>query len=224
MIFNESKKEFHNICGLVKNKELDDQQIDAIVRKNRNQLIIAGAGSGKTTTIVGKVKYLLLTGQCKPEDILLLSFTNASASEMKERVKYETNIALDVMTFHKLGLEIIKKSYEKKNNDSFPSEQNDSLEREKSAKREEGYIRDDLPEGDNTNLFNCSNNTESDFPDQFAVNEEHNLDNDENQLHKNQIFASNQPLIHKNRGVKRVIIFYNDGSFDEFTHDKTERR
>ncbi len=113
---------------------------------------------------------------------------------------------------------------EKKNNDSFPSEQNDSLEREKSAKREEGYIRDDLPEGDNTNLFNCSNNTESDFSDQFAVNEEHNLDNDENQLHKNQIFASNQPLIHKNRGVKRVIIFYNDGSFDEFTHDKTERR
>ena len=113
---------------------------------------------------------------------------------------------------------------EKKNNDSFPCEQNDSLEREKSAKREEGYIRDDLPEGDNTNLFNCSNNTESDFPDQFAVNEEHNLDNDENQLHKNQIFASNQPLIHKNRGVKRVIIFYKDGSFVEFTHDKTERR
>ena len=32
---------------------------------------------------------------------------------MKERVKYETNIDLDVMTFHKLGLEIIKKSYEK---------------------------------------------------------------------------------------------------------------
>ena len=112
-IFNESKKNFYKVCGLVENKELDDQQIDAIVRKNRNQLIIAGAGSGKTTTIVGKVKYLLLTGQCKPEDILLLSFTNASASEMKERVKYETNIDLDVMTFHKLGLEIIKKSYEK---------------------------------------------------------------------------------------------------------------
>ncbi len=104
MIFNESKEEFHNICGLVEDKELDDQQIDAIVRKNRNQLIIAGAGSGKTTTIVGKVKYLLLTGQCKPEDILLLSFTNASASEMKERVNFAANIELDVMTFHKLGL------------------------------------------------------------------------------------------------------------------------
>lgn len=112
-IFNESKKNFYKVCGLVENKELDDQQIDAIVRKNRNQLIIAGAGSGKTTTIIGKVKYLLLTNQCNPDDILLLSFTNASAAEMKERVKNETNIDLDVMTFHKLGLEIIKKSYEK---------------------------------------------------------------------------------------------------------------
>lgn len=112
-IFNESKKNFYKVCGLVENKELDDQQIDAIVRKNRNQLIIAGAGSGKTTTIIGKVKYLLLTDQCNPDDILLLSFTNESAAEMKERVKNETNIDLDVMTFHKLGLEIIKKSYEK---------------------------------------------------------------------------------------------------------------
>lgn len=112
-IFSEAKTNFNNICGLVEGKELDDQQIDAIVRKNKNQLIIAGAGSGKTTTIVGKVKYLLLTQQFNPDDILLLSFTNASAAEMKERVKKETNLGLDVMTFHKLGLEIIKKSYEK---------------------------------------------------------------------------------------------------------------
>lgn len=101
---------FNNICGLVEGKELDNQQIDAIVRKNNNQLVIAGAGSGKTTTIVGKVKYLLKNEKYKPEDILLLSFTNASASEMKERIKKETNEDLEVMTFHKLGLEIIKKS------------------------------------------------------------------------------------------------------------------
>ena len=113
ILFNKEKNNFKNICGKVESKELDDQQIDAIVRKNKNQLVIAGAGSGKTTTIVGKVKYLLLTKQYNPEDILLLSFTNASASEMKNRVKKETNIDLDVMTFHKLGLEIIKKGYDK---------------------------------------------------------------------------------------------------------------
>lgn len=109
-VLKEEISNFKDLCGLVENKELDDQQIDAIVRKNNNQLVIAGAGSGKTTTIVGKVKYLLKTEKYKPEDILLLSFTNASASEMKERIKKETNVDLDVMTFHKLGLEIIKKS------------------------------------------------------------------------------------------------------------------
>ena len=109
-IFNDERNDFKNICGLVEGKELDNQQIDAIIRKNRNQLVIAGAGSGKTTTIVGKVKYLLLKEQYKPEDILLLSFTRDSADEMRERVKKETNIDMDVMTFHKLGLEIIKKS------------------------------------------------------------------------------------------------------------------
>lgn len=112
-IFEKEKKDFLNICGLVEDKKLDNQQIDSIVRKNKNQLVIAGAGSGKTTTIVGKVKYLLLTEQYKPEDILLLSFTNASAAEMKERIKKETKIDLDVMTFHKLGLEIIKRSNNK---------------------------------------------------------------------------------------------------------------
>ena len=112
-IFEKEKKDFLNICGLIEDKKLDNQQIDSIVRKNKNQLVIAGAGSGKTTTIVGKVKYLLLTEQYKPEDILLLSFTNASAAEMKERIKKETKIDLDVMTFHKLGSEIIKRSNNK---------------------------------------------------------------------------------------------------------------
>lgn len=101
---------FKSTCGTIEGKELDNQQIDAIIRKNKNQLVIAGAGSGKTTTIIGKVKYLLKTKQANPEDILLLSFTNASAEEMKERIKKETNVDLDVFTFHKLGLNIIKKS------------------------------------------------------------------------------------------------------------------
>ncbi len=104
---------FKNICGIVEGNYLDDNQIDSIVRKNKNQLVLAGAGSGKTTTIVGKVKYLLATGKYNPNDILLLSFTNASASEMSERIKKETGIDLDVFTFHKLGLDIIKKSAQK---------------------------------------------------------------------------------------------------------------
>lgn len=91
----------------VEGRNLDNQQIDSIICDADNQLIIAGAGTGKTTTIVGKVKYLLKTNKCQPNELLLLSFTNKSAAEMKQRVFLETGCNLDVMTFHKLGLEII---------------------------------------------------------------------------------------------------------------------
>lgn len=87
---------------------LDNNQLNAIVRPNNNELVLAAAGTGKTTTIIGKVKYLLSKGIVRPKDILLLSFTNKAATEMKSRLKNELNISMDVFTFHKLGLEIIK--------------------------------------------------------------------------------------------------------------------
>lgn len=100
----------YSIIGKVENKKLDEQQMIAIVKDYYNQLVIAGAGTGKTTTIIGKVKYLIMSENVKPEEILLLSFTNASAAEMKERLIKELNIETDVMTFHKFGLEVIKSS------------------------------------------------------------------------------------------------------------------
>ena len=91
----------------VEGKYLDSQQLDGIICDADNQLILAGAGTGKTTTIVGKVKYLLRTGKCKPEELLLLSFTRKAADEIRERVESETCCRLDVKTFHKLGTDII---------------------------------------------------------------------------------------------------------------------
>lgn len=93
----------------VEGKILDNQQIDCILDDSKNALVVAGAGSGKTTTIIGKVKYLIHTGQCKPEEILLLSFTRKSAEEMRLRIKNEMGIDMNVFTFHKLGLNTISK-------------------------------------------------------------------------------------------------------------------
>lgn len=97
----------YTLIGEVEGRRLDRQQMTCIVKEAHNHLVIAGAGTGKTTTIVGKIKYLLRSGQCKPEDILVLSFTKASASEMSQRIRQETGCPIDAFTFHKLGMNII---------------------------------------------------------------------------------------------------------------------
>lgn len=99
-------KQFKALLDNVEERPLDQQQRECIVKDEDNNLVIAGAGSGKTTTIVGKVKYLLAKNY-NPKELLVLSFTNASAKEMAERIKSETQKNIDVMTFHKLGKEII---------------------------------------------------------------------------------------------------------------------
>ncbi|MCD7788964.1 MAG: UvrD-helicase domain-containing protein [Bacteroides thetaiotaomicron] len=97
----------YSLIGDVEGRKLDHQQMTCIVKEVHNHLVIAGAGTGKTTTVVGKIKYLLKTGKYLPQDILVLSFTNASATEMSERVANETGYNIAASTFHKLGLNII---------------------------------------------------------------------------------------------------------------------
>lgn len=100
--------EFRSLCGTIENRHLDNHQVEAIIQNNNNVLVIAGAGTGKTTTIIGKVKYLIKKGTALPEEILLLSFTHASAEELKERIEKEIHNTIATSTFHKLGLSIIQ--------------------------------------------------------------------------------------------------------------------
>lgn len=65
----------------VDGKSLDFQQRKAVVIEEDNNLVIAGAGSGKTLTITGKVKYLVKRKNVNANEILLLSFTKKSAGE-----------------------------------------------------------------------------------------------------------------------------------------------
>lgn len=109
-IHNHNTKYFNKIYGKIENNYLDSNQIDSIINNSDNQLVVSSAGSGKTTTIIGKVKYLIKTNKALPSEILILSFTSSSSKEMKERISSEINTQIDVYTFHKLGLEIIKKS------------------------------------------------------------------------------------------------------------------
>jgi len=98
----------------VEGKALDLQQISCIAKDARSHLVLAGAGTGKTTTMIGYVKYLLKAGKCSPGEILVLSFTNASAGEAKARLQSETGYDIEASTFHSLGSRIITASTGKK--------------------------------------------------------------------------------------------------------------
>ncbi|EAR02013.1 UvrD-helicase domain-containing protein [Maribacter sp. HTCC2170] len=104
----------NDLLSDVEGHSLDKQQRNAIIVNEDNNLIIAGAGSGKTTTIAGKVKYLTQRLKVKPESILLISFTRKSADEMAERIQKKMDISLPVKTFHKLGLDILAESSNQK--------------------------------------------------------------------------------------------------------------
>ncbi len=95
---------FSNIDG----KSLDAQQREAVITDEDRTLVLAGAGSGKTLTIAGKVKYLCDVKNVSPEEILLISFTKKSAQEMTDRIQGKLGIPVKSTTFHKLGLDIIK--------------------------------------------------------------------------------------------------------------------
>ena len=88
---------------------LDERQREACVSDEINTLVVAGAGSGKTSTIQKKVEYLIREKHIAPEDILLLSFTNKAADEMTSRLSSVLpDQKMIASTFHKFGLEILK--------------------------------------------------------------------------------------------------------------------
>lgn len=100
---------FDDIGGV----SLDSQQRNAAVCDEKNALVIAGAGSGKTTTICGRVRYLLEREGVDPSKILLLSYSRKSADDLASKMA-KISPDLSVGTFHKIGLEIITSSKGKK--------------------------------------------------------------------------------------------------------------
>ena len=102
------KNKYANFFRNIEQKALDNQQIEAILKDEYNNLVIAGAGCGKTITILGKILYILEKGLCTSDEILVISFTNATTDELKERIDKLTKENVQVTNFHKLGLNIIK--------------------------------------------------------------------------------------------------------------------
>lgn len=85
---------------------LDKQQRTSIVKTEDNCLVISSAGSGKTSTSVAKIKYLVEKKGILPSRILPLTFTKKAAEELSERLQYEEK-GLACHTFHSLAFSIL---------------------------------------------------------------------------------------------------------------------
>jgi len=92
----------------IEKNPLTPEQRLAVITDEDATLVLAGAGSGKTSVIVAKAAYLIERGIRPPDEILLLAFGRDAAAEMASRIEERSGAAVDAMTFHALGNRIIR--------------------------------------------------------------------------------------------------------------------
>ncbi|MFN7262494.1 MAG: UvrD-helicase domain-containing protein, partial [Pseudobdellovibrionaceae bacterium] len=91
---------------------LNPEQAQAVLHSEGPLLILAGAGSGKTTVLVSRTGRLIAEKVARPEEICVLTFTNKAARELKSRVSHKLGDSAKGIwagTFHSFGLQLLKK-------------------------------------------------------------------------------------------------------------------
>lgn len=101
-------KKYGYILDNINGYSLDKYQRKIVYDNHDNVIVVAGAGTGKSTTIIGKVKYLINALGYDPNEILCISFTNESVNSLKNSLFNNGVTNVNVMTFHKLALSIIE--------------------------------------------------------------------------------------------------------------------
>lgn len=95
---------------------LNDRQQEAVLQTEGQVLVLAGAGSGKTTVLVNRLAYILESKNVRPYNILAITFTNKAAREMRERIEAKIGgIAQDmwIATFHSACIRILRSCIER---------------------------------------------------------------------------------------------------------------
>jgi len=120
----------------VESRPLTEAQRSAVVVDEDRNLVVAAAGSGKTSVIVAKAAHLVHREFCPPSGILMLAFARDAAEEMRDRVNAripgDAGRAVTVTTFHALGLSIIGHAEERR--PSIAREAEDTLQMAKLVK------------------------------------------------------------------------------------------
>lgn len=96
------------LLDIVEKLPLTPEQRLAVVTDEDATLVLAGAGSGKTSVIVAKAAHLVTRGFRRSSEIMLMSYGAKAAEEMADRVKERTGLPVDARTFHSLGMAIIR--------------------------------------------------------------------------------------------------------------------
>lgn len=102
---------YKNLFDRIERQPLTLEQRTACVSSARNTLVLAGAGTGKTSTLAGRAAYLQASGKARPEQILLLAFAREAADEMDSRIasrQVHRGKSVETRTFHALGLSIVQ--------------------------------------------------------------------------------------------------------------------
>ncbi len=102
----EKQLKYKYLLDNINGYSLDEIQREIVLSEEDSTLVIAGAGSGKSLTILGRILYLVECG-INPDDILCISFTNMASNSLRKSL-LKCGINMDVLTFHKLGVNILK--------------------------------------------------------------------------------------------------------------------
>ena len=93
-------------------EKLNNKQLEAVKHKDGPLLVLAGAGSGKTFTMITRISYLVETQNVKPHEIMAVTFTNKAAKEMKERAEKMIGKQAEyitISTFHSFCARFLRK-------------------------------------------------------------------------------------------------------------------
>ena len=112
-VANEARK-WSDLFAQLEENPLTTRQIESVLTEEDATLVVAGAGTGKTSSVVGKIGYLLNANIAKPNSILALAFNRDAATEMRERVEQKTGHKIEIRTFHSYGKFLIENDVKEK--------------------------------------------------------------------------------------------------------------
>jgi len=101
------KNKLRELATVTKEFNLSEEQVNAATSHFKETLVVAGAGSGKTSVIIGRAKYLVDFERALPEQILMLAYNKDAAIELSTRAE-ASEIAVTAQTFHAFGNSVIR--------------------------------------------------------------------------------------------------------------------